>query len=219
MSKDDTQSTAPAAYDDVSLESFGAHMFFGAVDSETSHAACNFILKSNMYNRDSRPLTMFFNTGGGETSEGFAVIDVMETSRLPISTVGIGTICSMGVLLISAGNKGMRTLTKNAEIMAHQFSGYFNGKQHELIAQQQAFKMLEHRFMRHFRAHSTMTEAQIRDVLFGPSDRYLTPMECKKYGLVDRVVEFAEIPRVSTAALPSKKFSKRVNARKSVDRA
>ncbi len=109
----------------------------------------------------------------------------------------------------------MRTLTKNSEIMAHQFSGYFSGKQHELIAQQQAYKMLEHRFMRHFLAHSTMSETQIRDVLFGPSDRYLTPLECKKFGLVDRVIEFAEIPRVPTAALPTKKFVKRASARKS----
>lgn len=208
MPKDDTQMIAPAAYDDITLESFGAHMFFGAVDTDTSHAACDFILKSNMFNRDKRPLTMFFNTGGGESSDGFAVIDLMETSRLPIATVGIGTICSMGVLLVSAGNHGMRTLTKNSEVMAHQFSGYFNGKQHELIAQQAAYKMLERRFIRHFLNHSTMTEAQIRDVLFGHSDRYLTPAECKRYGLIDRVIEYADVPTV-LMKMPTKKLVSR----------
>lgn len=195
MNKDDTDSAEEKYYDDISLESQGAHLFFGAVNEDSARDACEFILKSNLFNATGGPLTMFFNTGGGETADGFAVIDVMETSRLPIATVGIGTICSMGVLLISAGKPGLRTLTRNAEVMAHQFAGYFSGKQHELIAQQTAYKLLEHRFMRHFLLHSTMTEKQIRDILFGPSDRYLTPAECRKYGLIDRVVDHAEIPK------------------------
>lgn len=207
MSKDDSQ-TSDKLYDDLTLASMGAHMFFGPVDSDTSYDACQFILKSNMFYKEKKPLTMFFNTGGGEASDGFAVIDLMETSRLPIATVGIGTICSMGVLLISAGNHGLRTLTKNAEVMAHQFSGYFDGKQHELIAQQTAYKMLERRFIRHFLNHSTMTEAQIRDVLFAPSDRYLTPLECKKFGLVDRVVEYAEVPPILMKSTTKKMVSR-----------
>lgn len=205
MSKHEEPQTAKAAYDDVSLESFGAHMFFGAVDETTSHAAAEFILKSNLFHENKKPLTMFFNTCGGECSEGFAVIDLMETSRLPIATVGIGQISSMGVLLLSAGTPGMRTITKNSEVMAHQFAGYFSGKQHELIATQHAYQLLEKRFFRHFLRHSLMTEKQIRSVLFAPSDRYLTPAECKKFGLVDRVVEFADLPRAPTTGIPTKK--------------
>ena len=199
MSKENQ--TDESKYDDLSLESFGAHMFFGEVDETTSAAACEFILKSNLFHKEKKPLTIFFNTCGGESSEGFAVIDLMETSRHPIATVGIGQQSSMGVLLLSAGTPGLRTITKNSEVMAHQFAGYFSGKQHELIATQRAFELLEHRFIRHFERHSTMTEKQIRDVLFSPSDRYLTPAECKKFGLVDRVVEFVDLPKRSTRSV------------------
>lgn len=181
-------------YDLNSLESMGCHMFWGEVDVDTSHAACEFLLKSNLIRSSPEPLTLFINTVGGECAEAFAVIDLMETSRIPVATVGTGTIMSMGVLLLSGGSKGLRTLTKNAEIMAHQFAGYFSGKQHELIATQTAYKLLETRFIRHFLQHSTMSEKQVRDVLFAPSDRYLTPAECKKYGLVDRVVEYFDQP-------------------------
>lgn len=193
------EDTEVKSFDDITLESLGAHMFFGAVDELTSHAASEFILKSNLFFDHKKPLTIFFNTCGGEASEGFAVIDLMETSRMPIATVGIGQQSSMGVLLLSAGSSGMRTITRNSEVMAHQFSGYFAGKQHELIATQVAHTLLERRFFRHFQRHSTMTEKQIRDILFSPSDRYLTPAECKKFGLVDRVVDFVEIPRSKTA--------------------
>lgn len=187
------QAETPAAeqppYDLNSLESMGCHMFWGEVDADTSHAACEFILKSNLIRSSPEQLTMFINTIGGECSEAFAVIDLMETSRIPVATVGTGTIMSMGVLLFSGGTRGYRTLTRNTEVMAHQFAGYFSGKQHELIATQTAYKLLEARFFKHFLSHSTMNEKQIRDVLFSPSDRYLSPAECKKYGLCDRVVE------------------------------
>lgn len=189
--KPEDQDASGDRYDNLSLDSLGVHQFFGEVDEEKAKEACEFIFKSNILHKDRSSLTLILNTVGGECGEGFAVIDVMHTSRIPIATVGIGNIMSMGVLLLSAGTPGYRTMTKNTEIMAHQFAGYFEGKQHELIATQHAFKMLEDKFIRHFQQHSKMSERQIRDVLFSPSDRYLTPAECLKYGLVDRVVDYA----------------------------
>ena len=208
--KTEDQNPSENPYDNFSLEALGVHQFFGEVDEEKSHAACEFILKSNLVSKNISTLTMVLNTVGGECNEGFAVIDVMETSRIPVATVGIGNIMSMGVLLLSAGRRGQRVVTKNTEIMAHQFAGYFHGKQHELLATQSAYKMLEDKFFKHFLRHSKMTEKQIRDVLFAPSDRYLTPTEALRFGLVDRVVEYADaLPR------PVKpKVSRRSSARK-----
>ena len=192
-------------YDTISLNSLGVHLFFGDIDALKAMDACDFILKSNLLASDHSHLTLFLNTVGGDCAEGFAVIDLMETSRLPVATVGVGQIMSMGVLLLSAGRKGYRTITKNVEVMAHQFAGYFYGKQHELVATQAAYSMLEQRFIRHFLRHSKMNEKQVRDVLFSPSDRYLTPEELKRYGLVDHVVEHAE--PVTPAQLVKKKRS------------
>jgi len=188
--EDQTPSENP--YDNFSLEALGVHQFFGEVDEDKARDACEFILKSNLVSKNLSTLTLVLNTVGGECGEGFAVIDVMDTSRIPVATVGIGNIMSMGVLLLSAGQKGYRTITKNTEVMAHQFAGYFAGKQHELLATQASYKMLEEKFFKHFLRHSKMSEKQIRDVLFSPSDRYLTPTECVRYGLVDRVVDYAQ---------------------------
>lgn len=179
-------------YDTLSLESLGVCLFTGEVNTESARYAAEFILKSNLLQTHLQNLTFFINSEGGSTSDGFAVIDLMETSRIPISTVGIGQIASMGVLMLSAGTPGYRVLTKNAEVMAHQFSGFFAGKHHELVAQQQSYEMLEKRFMKHFLRHTNMTERQVRDIVFAKSDRYLTPEECKRFGIVDRVVDYAE---------------------------
>ena len=176
-------------FTDVSLESLGGHMLFGEIDSDMSKAASAFIIKGNYMFPKQEVLTIFLNTPGGSCSDAFALIDVMESSRMKISTVSVGLIASMGVLIACAGSKGHRVVTKNTEIMAHQFSTEMGGKLHELVAATEAMRQYEALFLRHFLKHTTMTERQIRDVLFSPSDRWLTPGEFKKYGLCDSVVE------------------------------
>lgn len=176
--------------DAISLQSLGAYLLFGEIDEGASYRAIEFIIKSNMVLDPNIPLTMFINSPGGAVSDGFAIIDCMKTSRLKIQTVSTGMIASMGVLLAAAGSKGMRVITKNAEVMAHQFSGYMFGKRHELVAQQVAHDRLEKQFIDFFRKNTKMDEKQIRDILFSPSDRWLTPKECVKYGIVDSISEY-----------------------------
>ena len=175
-------------FNDISIESLCGHCLFGEIDIETSKEACTFILKANQIYKD-RELTLFINTGGGDTNDGFALIDLMGMSRLPVKTVGMGMIASMGVLILSAGTKGKRIISRNTEVMAHQFSGGGDGKFHEVMAEAHANLYMRARFLEHFKRHSKMTEKQIETYLFGPTDKWLTPSECKKFGLVDGVVD------------------------------
>ena len=51
-------------YDMISLESLGSFMLFGDIDGSTAFQACNFIIKANMLQQNSTPLTFILNTGG-----------------------------------------------------------------------------------------------------------------------------------------------------------
>lgn len=187
-----------ADFNDISLESLGCHLLFGDVEETSMKEAVTFLLKSNQLFKDQE-LTLFVNSVGGLVSGGFSLIDIMDLSRLPIKTVASGNIMSMGVLIACAGHKGKRIMTRNCEVMAHQFYDEFSGKFHELIAHTKALEYTQHQFMQHFKRHSTMTETQIKDVLFGPTDRWLTPTECKKFGLVDHIIdELAPAPVVES---------------------
>ena len=67
-------------------------------------------------------------------TDGFALIDIIHGSRLPIWTVGIGMLASMGLMIFMAGEKGHRVLTPNTLILSHQWSGVDSGKEHELVS-------------------------------------------------------------------------------------
>lgn len=173
--------------DNISLHSLGAYMFFDEVDSDSAKGLCEFIIKANYIFPKEQPLTILVNSGGGEMYDGFAIIDLMETSRLKIQTVGIGMIASMATLITTAGTKGMRTMTKNAFVMTHQFSTYFEGKYHEVLATRDHDDELHMRCIQHFLRHTKMTEKQIKDVILGSSDKWLTAKEALKYGMCDKI--------------------------------
>jgi ATP-dependent Clp protease protease subunit len=194
MTEESPDQITSVPYELITLQNLGAHMLFGEINQVSALQTCEFIIKANMLRASSSPLTLLVNSEGGSVNDGFAIIDIMETSRLPIQTVGTGLIASMGLLISTAGHKGTRTITKNTEIMAHQFIGGVYGKHHELMAVQHEHLRLEQLFIKHFVRHSNMTEKQIKDILFSPSDRWLSPDEAKKYGLCDRVTEFLDIP-------------------------
>jgi ATP-dependent Clp protease protease subunit len=176
-------------FNDISLESLGGHILSGDISEETVKPAINFIIKANQLFEGTRDLNLFINTGGGECYPAFGLIDIMEISRLPIKTIGLGSIMSMGVLILCAGEKGKRVMTKNTQVMAHQFFGGQEGKFHEVVSSFKADLYLEQQFLHHFKRHTSMSEKQIKDIVFGPSNRWLTPAECKRYGIVDKVVD------------------------------
>lgn len=173
--------------ENFSLQSIGAYMLFHPIDEDSSQDLGEFIIKGNYLFPPDQPLTIMINSPGGDVYDGFGIIDLMECSRLKISTVAIGMVASMAALIFTAGEKGMRTMTRNSYIMTHQFSQWFEGKYHEFIAQRAHEDDLHDRFIQHFVRHSKMTEKQISDILLGSSDKWINAKEALKLGLCDGI--------------------------------
>ena len=194
-----------SVYDAISLDSLGTHMFYGEVCEESVYAATNFIIKSNLLLTDLSHITMMVNTIGGSVHDGLGLIDMMNTSSIPIHTVGVGSVISMGVLLLSAGTKGHRYITENSVIMAHQFYGGFEGKFHELVAHHKSTEYLQDQFIRHYEIHTSMDRRKIKNMLFGKTDTYLTPQQCIEYGIADKIISHYPPVYEESKAKPKKR--------------
>ena len=85
----------------------GVYFFNSNVDSSSIGSAIEFILEANLDRECEWDfITMLINSPGGYVTDGFALIDVMHSSTIPIHTVGLGMIASMGLQLFLAGAKG-----------------------------------------------------------------------------------------------------------------
>ena len=76
------------------------------------------------YNR--APIYLYINSPGGVCYDGFALMDIMQTSRTPIITVAIGKCMSMGLLIFLMGHQ--RYAAKNVTFMYHSVAGHIADK-------------------------------------------------------------------------------------------
>lgn len=170
------------------LEDHGIYLFSEDVTEESCAEVIKFILEENL-NKIHKKLTLIINSSGGNVDSGFALIDCMVGSKIPVITVGLGIIASMGLLIFITGKKGQRALTPNTLIMSHQWTGWAIGKQHELLAAQKQHKIIREMFLFHYKKHTGLSEKKIKKYLLPPTDVWLTAKEAKKLGICDLIRE------------------------------
>ena len=66
---------------------------------------CKEIIEYNIKSEVAQ-IQLIIHSVGGSCTAGFAVIDIIEWSRIPVYTTGIGMIASMGLLVFMTGSKG-----------------------------------------------------------------------------------------------------------------
>lgn len=178
--------------DAATLENKGFYFLFDEIYSVSVLSAIEWILENNM-KKNNRPefLTLCINSHGGDMTAGFALIDVMRGSSVPIHTVGLGIIGSAALSIFMAGKKGKRLLTPNTSILSHQYSWGTFGKEHELFAAQKEFDLTTERMLNHYRKCTGIDDDDIRKYLLPPHDVWLSSNEALKYGICDEVKEMS----------------------------
>jgi ATP-dependent Clp protease protease subunit len=172
--------------EDIDLYDAGVFVFFNEVDADICREAVEWILEQNLKKKNDT-LTLIVCSEGGSVNHGFALIDVMRGSRIPVRTVGTGLIASMGLLIFLSGAKGQRILTPNTVILSHQFSSYNDGKEHELLASQKHNNIVSDLIFNHYKKQTGLSEKQIKTRLLPASDVWMSAKEALEMGLCDQV--------------------------------
>ena len=94
-------------------------LFLGtAIDSDVANIINSQLLYLQTEN-PNRPVTMYINSPGGSVYDGMSIYDVMQFIDCPVATTCCGTAASMAAVLLSSGEKGMRTALPHSQIMVH----------------------------------------------------------------------------------------------------
>ena len=175
---------------ELSTQDAGIYVLMGDINEENVKPVIEWILIENhVREAKKKELILMICSDGGSIVDGFALIDVMNASTIPIKTVGLGCIASCGFLIFLAGAAGRRVLTPNTSILSHQFSWGTSGKEHELFAVVKEYELTQERMLNHYRACTSLTDEQIRTHLLPPHDVYLSAREALELGLCDHVAE------------------------------
>lgn len=174
------------------LQAAGMYVFMGEVSTETIQPVIEWILYENFVSKKrKKELLLMICSEGGDMSAAFALIDVMNSSLVPIKTVGLGQIASAGLMIFLTGSPGRRVLTPNTSILSHQFSWGSEGKSHELFATVKEFELTQQRMVAHYRKCTGLDEDQIRKNLLPPHDVYLTAEEAQELRVCDAISQLS----------------------------
>jgi ATP-dependent Clp protease protease subunit len=123
-------------------------------------------------------------------SSGLAVYDTMQYIRSPVATFCIGQAASMGSLLLTAGEKGLRVCLPNARVLVHQPSGGFRGQASDIERHAEDIIATKRRLNEIYVKHTGQPYEMIERTL--DRDYFMGAEEAKNFGLVDHVYEKRE---------------------------
>jgi ATP-dependent Clp protease protease subunit len=182
---------APTAYDAIDwiLYDSGTYYLTGDICEMNCGELIRWIISENLKPADKRlpQLTIYINSVGGDLYSAFGLIDIMKTSKIPIATVGVGSLMSAAFLIFLAGQQGRRSLTKNTSIMCHQFSTVYEGKEHDIKASEKETRYVKQRMLDIIKDSCPMDEKTIKRKLLPPSDVWLSADECVELGISDTI--------------------------------
>lgn len=170
-------------------QSSGIHHLFGPVELGPASDLGEQIIEANIERKLPR-LQLLINSPGGNVNAGFAVIDLIHWSEIPIHTVGLGLLASMGLLVFMTGERGQRVITRRTSILSHRYSAWAAGNHSELVASRKQQDLTHCRIVNHYIQHTNVkTEAELNRTLLRDTNTWLTPEEAIELGIADQIQE------------------------------
>lgn len=156
-----------------------------AVNDEVASLICAQLLFLESQDAE-KEIYMYINSPGGSVSAGLAILDTMRYIAPPVSTVCMGRAASMGALLLSAGEKGMRFALPNAQIMIHQPLGGYQGQASDIDIHTKEILRVR-KVLNELLAENTGQALKTveKDT---ERDNFMTAPMAMKYGLIDKVL-------------------------------
>jgi ATP-dependent Clp protease protease subunit len=194
----ETSPRGERAYDIYSLLLRNRIVFLG---TPINDQVANVIVAQLLYlsAEDSEaPIQMYINSPGGQVYSGLAIYDTMQMIPNMVSTVAVGVTASFGTLLLTAGTKGHRYALPNATIHMHQVLGGVQGQASDIEIHARETLRLKDLLNNVLARHTGQTLDRIdRDT---NRDFFLDAKGAVDYGLVDQVMDIAELKRLPPAA-------------------
>ena len=177
-----------SAEDRVEARLLQSHIHFltGDIDEDNIRKAIQWIVYENLSN-ESKTLTLYVNSQGGDLYSAFALIDIMRVSKHTIRTIGLGSVMSAAFLIFVSGSPGHRIIAPNTGIMCHQYSDSTEGKHHDLKATMVEGEHCNNRMLAVLEASCDLDAKTIKRKLLNPTDVYLTSDQLIELGLADEI--------------------------------
>lgn len=159
------------------------------VSGEVNDSMATIIVAQLLFLEAENPdkdIFMYINSPGGVVSSGLSIYDTMQYVKPKVGTFCMGQACSMGSLLLTAGEKGMRYCLPNARVMIHQPSGGFRGQATDIQIHAQEILDLKKRLNLMYVKHTGNDLETIEKNM--ERDNFMSAEKALEFGLIDKII-------------------------------
>jgi ATP-dependent Clp protease protease subunit len=145
-----------------------------------------FSLRMDILERESnKPILVELSSGGGVALDGLAFASRIRLSPCDVTIKAVGLVASAATIILAYGDK--RLMTKESWVLVHEDSGKQRGSvsaQEKGVRQLRTFEDQWNGLL----AARTKLSMPVWEKIHKQGDTYLTPQDCLKYGLVDKII-------------------------------
>ncbi len=160
-------------------------MIGGAIDDNLANIVIAQLLFLDSQD-DKSDIHLYINSPGGSVTAGMAMYDTMQFVKSDVTTTCVGMAASMGAFLLAGGAKGKRAALPNSKILIHQVLAGFEGQATDVKIQAEEILRTKEQVNKILAKNTGQTLAKIDQDT--DRDFYMRPLEAKKYGLIDKVI-------------------------------
>ena len=174
----------------IKFQDAGVHFLIGEITEENINECVKWLTYENIDAQPGKILTLYINSQGGDLYEALGLIDMMRNSRIPIRTIGYGSVMSAAFLILTSGSQGERYVTKNCGIMCHQMSmSEEMGKYHDIKATRKETDRLNQAMYNVLKETTGLDGRIIKTKLLPAHDVYMSAEEMIEFGAADQILE------------------------------
>jgi ATP-dependent Clp protease protease subunit len=165
----------------------------------------NLIIAQLLYlERDDpdKDVNMYIQSPGGDVSAGLAIYDTMQMVKPQVATISIGTCASMGAWLLAAGTPGKRYALPHSRILIHQGRAGAGGQITDIEIQAKEYLRQNEIMIDILAKHTGQDGERIRQDI--DRDFWMGAEQAKEYGIIDEVLQTAELATVGAGGDGSK---------------
>lgn len=180
------------AADRIDIKLLENSVFFltGDIEETNIEQCIKWITYENLGTKADKMLTLYVNSVGGDLYQAFALIDIINTSKYPVRTIGLGTVMSAAFLIVASGTKGERYVAENTSCMCHQLTeGGADLKYHDVKAQMKETELSNEKMLTILVDATSKPASYIKKRLLPPTDVYMTAAEMVEHGAADYILE------------------------------
>lgn len=173
----------------LKFQAAGVHFLTGDLEETNVAETIKWLTCENLDSKPDRILTLYINSQGGDLYEALGLIDMMRNSKIPIRTIGFGSVMSAAFLVLASGTPGERYVTKNCGIMCHQMSASEEqGKYHDIKATRKETDRLNQAMYDILKEVTGLDGRVIKTKLLPAHDVYMTATEMIDFGAADHIL-------------------------------